>query len=179
MGIDLKTGIKKRKVERKEPKSTNPYIRLLHNAFKVVYENTGEDFTKVLTKRLCLSKTNRPVLSVSRLAHLMHKREDKIAVVASTVTNDERLVTIPKLTICALKFSATARSRIEKAGGRCMSFDELLAEKPTGDNCVLLQGRRSCRAACKKFGSPGSPNSHVKPKGEHKGRRGARGRHSW
>jgi ribosomal protein L18E len=35
------------------------------------------------------------------------------------------LLEIPKLSIAALRFTATARARIEKAGGECLTIDEL------------------------------------------------------
>jgi len=48
-----------------------------------------------------MSKINRPPLSVSRLARHMKKagREDKIAVVVGTLTDDPRIFTIPKITV--------------------------------------------------------------------------------
>ena len=51
-----------------------------------------------------MSKINRPPLSVSRLARHMKKagREDKIAVVVGTLTDDPRIFSIPKITVCLL-----------------------------------------------------------------------------
>ena len=51
---------------------------------------------------------------------------ERIAVVVGTVVDDIRLLDAPKLTICALKFSESARARIVKAGGKCMTFDQLV-----------------------------------------------------
>lgn len=103
---------------------------------------------------------------------------DKIATVVGTISNDERLIEVPKMTVCALKFTAAARARIEKAGGRCMTFDQLMLENPKGNNCILLQGKRSRREVVKHFGAAGMPNSHTKAKGQTEGRRGIR-RNSW
>lgn len=41
-------------------------------------------------------------------------QEDKIAVVVATVTDDARLFEVPKLRVCALKFTETVRARIVK-----------------------------------------------------------------
>lgn len=41
-------------------------------------------------------------------------QEDKIAVIVATVTDDARLFEVPKLRVCALKFTETARARIVK-----------------------------------------------------------------
>ena len=108
-----------------------------------------------------------------------HLDNGKIAVVAATVTNDERMLTVPKMTICALRFTATAKARIEKAGGKCMTFDELLLENPAGTNCQLLQGVRTARKEFSYFGAAGLPRSKVQVKGTMQGRKGARGPDSW
>ena len=42
---------------------------------------------------------------------------DQTAVIVGNVTNDERMLELGKLKVCALKFSETARARIVKAGG--------------------------------------------------------------
>lgn len=41
-------------------------------------------------------------------------QEDKIAVQVGTITDDSRLFEVPKLRICALRFTETARARILK-----------------------------------------------------------------
>jgi large subunit ribosomal protein L18e len=130
-----------------------------------------------------MSRLNKAPLSISRLARYMKGKDGKIAVVVGTVTNDVRLLDIPKLTICALKFTADARSRITKAGGECLSFDQLALRSPKGSNTVLLRGRKSAREAVSHFGhstSVNNPHTHdgVKPYVRSKGRKfeKARGR---
>jgi large subunit ribosomal protein L18e len=43
-------------------------------------------------KRLFMSRTNRPPLSISKIAKEMKGKEGKIAVVVGTVTNDVRIL---------------------------------------------------------------------------------------
>ena len=57
---------------------------------------------------------------------------DKIVVFVGSVTDDIRLLEVPKMTVAALKFTETARARITKAGGKCMTLDELVMKAPTG-----------------------------------------------
>ena len=57
------------------------------------------------------------------MANKLRKCGDKIAVVVCKVLDDERLLEVPKMTVCALGFSAEARRRLEDAGGVCMTFD--------------------------------------------------------
>ncbi len=47
----------------------------------------------------------------------------RTAVVVGTVTDDKRLLEVPKLTVAALRFTETARARITKAGGKCLTLD--------------------------------------------------------
>jgi len=46
-----------------------------------------------------------------------------MAVIVSTVTDDIRLLEVPKMTVAALRFTETARARITKAGGKCLTLD--------------------------------------------------------
>ena len=88
---------------------------------------TDSKFNSIVLKRLFMSKSNRPPMSVSRLARYMSGKEGKIAVVVGTITDDIRLQPdkLPKLTVCALKYTAGARARILRAGGECLTFDQL------------------------------------------------------
>ena len=55
----------------------------------------------------------------------------------ATVTDDNRLLDVPKLTVAALRFTEAARARITNAGGKCLTLDQLVMTTPTG-KCVLL-----------------------------------------
>ena len=97
-------------------------------------------------------------MSIAQLKKFMDKKEagDKIAVVVGTVTDDVRMYEVPKMTVCALRFSETARARITKAGGECLTFDQLALRAPTGENTLLLRGAKSHRETAKHFGAPGA-----------------------
>lgn len=58
--------------------------------------------------------------------------------VVGTVTDDVRVDEIPCLKVTALRFSETARARIEKAGGECLTFDQLALRAPLGQNTVCI-----------------------------------------
>merc|ERR1712146_786843 len=75
------------------------------------------------------SKTNKPPISVSKLARCMKDAEGKgkTAVIVGAVTDDIRLTELPALRVCALRFTTGARARILKAGGECLTFDQLLS----------------------------------------------------
>jgi len=113
----------------------------------------------------------------------MKGKEGKVAVIVAGVTNDTRLVEVPALTICDLKVIEAARARIVKAGGECLTFDQLALKDPKGSITVLLRGPKAARASNSHFGhktSVNNPHTHngVKPRVMSKGRKfeKARGR---
>merc|ERR550514_1362340 len=114
-------------------------------------------------------------MSIARMVRNMKGNEGKTAVIVGTVTDDVRLLTVPKLSICALRFTEGARARIVKAGGECLTFDQLALRAPTGSNTVLLRGRKD-RETIRHFGAPGVPNSSAKPYVRSKGRKFERAR---
>ena len=67
---------------------------------------------------------------------LNFSQEDKIAVIVGTVTDDVRIEEIPALKVTALRFTERARARILKAGGECLTFDQLALRAPLGQNTV-------------------------------------------
>ena len=106
------------------------------------------------------------------------RKKDKTAVVIGKVLDDERMMDVPKMTVCALGFSQTARNRIENAGGECLSLDQFALRAPKGEDAVLLRGRRHAREVYRHF--YGVAGRHVKPYVRSKGRKfeKARGRRS-
>jgi len=181
MGIDLVAGGRHiSNKNRSSPKSGNVYLKLLVKLYRFLARRTDSKFNKVILRRLFLSKTNKPPLSLSRLIRNMKGKLNKTAVVVGTVTNDVRILEVPKMKVCALRFTTTARSRILKAGGQCFTFDQLALSAPTGSNTVLLRGPRK-REALTHFGHRTSANnlhthSHVKPYVRSKGRKFERAR---
>ncbi|KAL9247152.1 hypothetical protein vseg_020615 [Gypsophila vaccaria] len=179
MGIDLKAGGKSKKTKRTAPKSNDIYLKLLVKLYRFLVRRTGSNFNAVILKRLFMSKINKAPLSLSRLVKYMNGKDGKIAVLVGPVTDDVRVYEVPALKVCALRFTETARARIEKAGGECLTFDQLALRAPLGQNTVLLRGPKNAREAVKHFGpAPGVPHSGTKPYVRAKGRKfeKARGR---
>ena len=165
MGIDIVAGGRKAtKIKgRKGPVTENIYMRLLVKLYRFLARRTDSEFNALVLKRLFMSRTNRPSISIKTLAkHMSGDEEGKTAVVVGSVTDDSRLLEVPKLTVCALRFTNMARARITKAGGECMTFDQLATRCPTGTNTVLLRAHRR-REALKHFGAArGTKGGHAK-----------------
>lgn len=111
-------------------------------------------------------------MSLSAIAkQLKDKPEETIAVLVGTVTDDERLLDIPKMTVAALRFTASARARIIKAGGEALTIDQLAQRAPTGSHTLLLRGKKNARKAVKYFGVPGARHSTTKARVRSEGRK--------
>ncbi|DBA01187.1 TPA: hypothetical protein N0F65_002322 [Lagenidium giganteum] len=182
MGIDLIAGGKVvGNKNRTAPKSENVYLNLLVRLYRFLARRTNSKFNGIVLRRLYQSNTNQAPMSIARVARYMKAHDGKIAVVVGPVTDDLRLIDVPKLTIAALRFTETARARITNAGGECLTFDQLALRAPRGANTVLLRGRRTAREVYKHFGHKStleSVNTHcgVKPYVRSKGRKFERAR---
>ncbi|KAJ4423594.1 hypothetical protein N0V82_001761 [Gnomoniopsis sp. IMI 355080] len=174
MGIDLDRH-HVRSTHRKAPKSDNVYLKLLVKLYRFLARRTDAAFNKVVLRRLFMSRINRPPVSLSRVkANLKNGNEKKTVVIVGTVTDDVRLLEVPKVNIAALRFTATARARILAAGGSVQTLDQLALEKPTGANTLLLRGPKNAREAVRHFGM--GPHKHKKPHVLSKGRKFERAR---
>jgi ribosomal protein L18E len=101
---------------------------------------------------------NRPPISLSRIVSETSNSLDlssKIIVQVGTVTDDIRLLDVPKLSVAALRFSKAAKERILNAGGEALTLDQLALRAPTGANTILLRGKKNTREAVKHFGMGG------------------------
>ncbi|KGO65023.1 Mitochondrial carrier protein [Penicillium italicum] len=174
MGIDLDRH-HVRSSHRKAPKSDNVYLKVLVKLYRFLARRTESNFNKAVLRRLFMSRINRPPVSLSRaVANISEAQKGKTVVVVGTVTDDNRLLTVPKLSIAALRFTATARARIEKAGGETLTLDQLALRAPTGANTLLLRGPKNAREAVKHFGF--GPHTDKKPYVGSKGRKFERAR---
>ncbi|CDR99216.1 hypothetical protein [Sporisorium scitamineum] len=171
--------------QRTAPKSQDPYLLLLVKLYRFLARRTDSRFNKAILRRLYMSKINQPPVSVSRVIYLTKSQggvaasaseTPKTVVVVGTITDDNRVLELPKLSVAALRFTNTARARIEAAGGECLTLDQLATRAPTGSNTVLIRGQKNAREAVKHFGF--GPHKNKKPYIRSKGRKfeKARGR---
>uniref|UniRef100_A0A2K5ZH36 Large ribosomal subunit protein uL15/eL18 domain-containing protein n=1 Tax=Mandrillus leucophaeus TaxID=9568 RepID=A0A2K5ZH36_MANLE len=170
MGVDIRQN-KDRNVRRQEPKSQDIY--LICCLYRFLARRTNSTFNQVVLKRLFMSPTNRPLLSLSRMIWKMKRPgwENKTAMVVGTITDDVRVQEVPKLKVCALRVTSLARSRIIRAADKIFAFDQLALDSPKGCGTVLLSkmNRHFSKA-------PGTPPSHAKPYVRSKGRKFERAR---
>ena len=134
--------------------------------YRFLSRRTNSKFNQKVLDRLSHARSNKIPLSVAQIAKFMkNQREGVIAVVVGPVLDDPRLLDVPKLRVCALKFSEAARTRILKSGGECLTFDQLALKSPSGKDTLLLRGPKKAATKYKYFGrAPGTPGSHTRPR---------------
>ena len=180
MGIDLVSGGRIKLHKQRKLQAKNIYHRLLVKLYKFLSRRTNSKFNKTVLKRLLNSRVNRAPVSLSRIVKYAQKKyvqemetnsQEVVFAVIGTVTEDQRILNLPALRICALKFTEKARERIIAAKGKCITFDQLAINRPQGESVILMRGTRD-REAKKHFGpAPGVPGSHAKPYVRSKGRK--------
>jgi large subunit ribosomal protein L18e len=151
MGIYNSRTIGKKKFNRSSSQSKNIYFGVILKIYRFLTRRTNSKFNYAVLKRLQMSNKNQPAISLSRLVRLAYKNLSKVVVVVGKVLNDDRLITVPKLSICALMITNSTKKRIIAAGGRVFTFDQLAAENPMGKNTILLRGPKHSKKVCKYF----------------------------
>ncbi|PSK39889.1 60S ribosomal protein L18-A [Candidozyma pseudohaemuli] len=182
MGKDHVTKQHVKRSQRSAPKSDNAYLKVLVRLYTYLARITNSSgrtdapFNKVVLRSLFLSKINRPPVSLSRVNNTLKQKgaADKTVVVVGTVTDDVRLLDVPKATVAALRFTASAKARIIKAGGEAITLDQLAVRAPKGQNTVLIRGPRNAREAVRHFGF--GPHKNKAPRILSKGRKFERAR---
>jgi large subunit ribosomal protein L18e len=125
---------------------------------------TNSKFNKLVLKRLKHSRNTKRPVPLSKIVKILEKRDQSkksyIACVVGPILNDNRMLEIPKIRVCALKISAAARKRIIDAGGEVYTFDQLATISPEGKGTILLRGNKHTKVT-RRFGTPGSAGSHA------------------
>jgi large subunit ribosomal protein L18e len=121
---------------------------LLIKIYRFLARKTKSKFNTAVLKRLFTSRSHQSPISISRLARFSN--EGKILVIVGKILNDERNLFTPKMSICALKFSTSARKRILENGGKIITFDQLAKINPTGKDTLLLRGLNKTKSLKKK-----------------------------
>lgn len=108
--------------------------RQLLIALKRQSRNPGGRIWRSLYDRLQTSRRSRVTVNLGDLQR--HYTKGRIMVVPGKVLSDG--VIEDKLQVAAFAFSTKARAKIEAQGGKCLSFEELMEQNPTGKNVMLV-----------------------------------------
>ena len=118
----------------KQVKTTNPeLVSLIRSLRKKARENNASIWRDI-ADRLSKSRQRRVAVNLSRLNR--HTQARETAVVPGKVLGAGK-VDHP-INVAAFTFSEQAKSKILKAKGKCLAFEELMKKNPKGTNVKII-----------------------------------------
>lgn len=118
----------------KQVKTTNPeLVSLIRSLRKKARENEARIWRDI-ADRLSKSRRRRVAVNLSRLNR--HTQARETAVVPGKVLGTGK-VDHP-IKVAAFSFSEQAKSKILKAKGKCLTFEELMKKNPKGTNVKII-----------------------------------------
>jgi large subunit ribosomal protein L18e len=118
-------------------KKANPTNPEIINTIRLLKKNAKENDAKIWRKIAeALSRTRRKRIAVnlSRL-NRYSKTGETVAVPGKVLAAGEIEHSV---TVTAFAFSERAKTKIEKAKGRCITFPELIKKNPKGSNVRII-----------------------------------------
>lgn len=91
-------------------------------------------FWAAVARNISKPKRSMAEVDVEKIAHNLP--EGQVALVPGTVMGAGKVES--KFSVAALRFTAGARIAIERAGGKCLTIEELHAQNAKGTNVVLM-----------------------------------------
>ena len=125
----MKLGIKLKK-----SKSSNPDLLSLIRFLKKASKESNTKIWRSLAGVLSKTRSNRVTINLSRINRYTEKNQT--VVVGGKVLGSGKLS--HPVTVAAFDFSATARTKIKKAKGKCLTLPELVKRNPSGTNVKVL-----------------------------------------
>lgn len=165
---------KKTVVHNARPKfeSRNIYRQSLINLYNRITKHSSDLNIKRIASRLRMSNTARHPVKITRLADEHAKNPENILVVVAKVLDDNTVFVLPKMRICCLDISLSAKVKIEKFGGEVYTVDRLFEESDGLKDITLVKGDMTARKCYKYFGAAGEKGSLTYPRTSNKGKNG-------
>jgi large subunit ribosomal protein L18e len=125
-----------KKKMKKRLKSSNDGLNRLIDLINKTGRDEQAPFWGDLGMRLSKSRKSRGNINLSRIERFT--KADEVVAVPGKLLGAGSIN--HSVTVAALSFSNGAREKVKKAGGRCVSFEELLRENPRGSNIKIMRG---------------------------------------
>ncbi len=114
---------------------TNPYLKqLIDNLKRKSLESKAPIWKNVAEK---LAKPTRSRITVNLYDIERNVADGETVIVPGVVLSSG--VLSKKVNVAAWRISPTAKSKIQKAGGECLTVDELVAKNSKGSNVRIMQ----------------------------------------
>ena len=118
----------------KKSTKTNPNLIELIKKLNDKSNSENAAIWKDVAKRL--SRANRKTAEVNLSDIARTADADDTVLIAGKVLSNGDLD--KNVNVVAFKFSAKAQEKIEKAGGECISIEEIMETKPKGSNIISM-----------------------------------------
>lgn len=118
----------------KTTKKTNPMLITLIQELKKQSNENDVEIWKDIAKRLEKPLKNWPEVNLDRISKYTGEKET--ALIPGKVLSTGTLT--KKISVAAWSFSEKSEEKIKKAGGKCMSIEELLKANPKGKDVRIL-----------------------------------------
>ena len=118
----------------KKIRKTNPHLITLIQDLKNKSFEHDAAIWKDIALRLEKPSRNWAEVNLSKIERYVE--ENEVALVPGKVLSSGRLT--KKVMVAAWDFSDKAREKIQKAGGKCLSIEELVKEKPDGKGVRIV-----------------------------------------
>jgi large subunit ribosomal protein L18e len=105
-------------------------IWTLRNAFK----KSKAPIWRALEEELAGPRANRREINIRRIAGIT--KADEVVVVPGKILGTGSLG--HKLTVCAFSISETAAKKVIESGGRVVTFDDLIRDRPDGKGVRII-----------------------------------------
>ena len=113
---------------------TNPYLRELIEKLRKKWLEVNAPIWKTVAEKLEKPTRKRVEVNLSRIER--YAKENEVVLVPGKVLGMGNLT--KKVTVAAWAFSKSAKEKIEKAGGKILSIEELMEKNPKGSKVRIM-----------------------------------------
>ena len=113
---------------------TNPHLRKLIDDLRKKSFELNAPIWRTIAEKLERPRRKKVEVNVSHINR--HTDENETVIVPGVVLGAGKLT--KPVRVAAWRFSKGAKEKIEKAGGKCLSIEELVKENPRGSGVKIL-----------------------------------------
>ena len=118
----------------KKVRADNPQLRDLIRFLKKAARENDAKIWDAVADALSKPRSRRASVNLSRISR--HTEKNHVVAVAGKVLGSGTIN--HPVTVAAFLFSATAKEKIEKAKGKCLTFSDLIKKHPKGSNVKIV-----------------------------------------
>jgi large subunit ribosomal protein L18e len=118
----------------KKTRIENPQLLNMVSFLEKAARENDAKIWKTIAETLSKTRSRRVTVNLSRINR--HTKKAQIVAVAGKVLGSGALD--HPVTLAAFTFSATAKEKVRKAKGKCLTFPELVKKNPKGSDVIIV-----------------------------------------